>query len=329
MKKCVAIIGSFQKYYNDVVSLIDFLTDQGLFVISPKRSAVVNKIDDFVILRTDNKEFTPVEIQMITTEKILNADVIYVYNPDGYVGKTTCYELGFFLSRFFPIYFYTTPIDLPMPVSKKQILPPEAFAELVKNERYAPISNYNFKSSAAEDSFKWVFKEYIDETPVNGISHKLVICGSMTFYNQMVECRDYLEQCGVECIIPKEENDLIKGMNPKQFSLFKRRVSSAYLKKIRDKNTIAVLAFNQPKNQKKNYIGANTLVEIAMAFTWGRKIFILNDFYEPLKDELSAWDCIPLNGNLKKLIKLYHEIIKEKTAENNNIDQPIMRLFEP
>lgn len=38
-----------------------------------------------------------------------------------------------------------------------------------------------------------------------------------------------------------------------------------------------------------------------MAFTWNRKIFLFNDIYSPLKDELMAWDCICLNGDLNKL----------------------------
>lgn len=36
---------------------------------------------------------------MITLDKIIRADMVYVYNPNGYVGKTTCYEIGFCFSK--------------------------------------------------------------------------------------------------------------------------------------------------------------------------------------------------------------------------------------
>lgn len=79
-------------------------------------------------------------------------------------------------------------------------------------------------------------------------------------------------------------------------------MSAAYLRKIRDKRTYTVLIFNATKNGRDNYIGANTLVELAMAFTWHRKIFILNDIYEPFRDELVAWNCVYLKGDLEGII---------------------------
>lgn len=118
----------------------------------------------------------------------------------------------------------------------------------------------------------------------------------------MVACKNQLELKGLNCVVPKDEQDLVNLFSEEQMIQFKRKVSNAYLKKIRDKNTIAVLIYNGEKNGKENYIGANTLVEIAMAFMWNRRIYLLNDIYEPLKDELIAWNCICLKGNLNKLI---------------------------
>ena len=62
-----------------------------------------------------------------------------------------------------------------------------------------------------------------------------------------------------------------------------------------------------------NYIGANTLVELATAFTWNRKIFLFNNIYPPLRDELIAWNCICLNGDLKKVKKV---LMKEEIVFN-------------
>ena len=90
-------------------------------------------------------------------------------------------------------------------------------------------------------------------------------------------------------------------MSEEEFRKFKKRVSGAYLKKIREKETSAVLVYNETKRGIDNYIGANTFVELAMAFSWNRKIFLLNDIYEPYKDELSAWDVICLHGNIDQI----------------------------
>lgn len=57
----------------------------------------------------------------------------------------------------------------------------------------------------------------------------------------------------------------------------------------------------QKKNNIKNYIGPNSLCEIAFGFYYKRKVYLLNDIYEPFKDELEGWGVIPLNGDLNKL----------------------------
>ena len=52
---------------------------------------------------------------------------------------------------------------------------------------------------------------------------------------------------------------------------------------------------------QKNYIGANTFAEIAVAFYFGKKIFLLNDIYEPFIDELTAWEAYPLKNDMEKI----------------------------
>ena len=63
----------------------------------------------------------------------------------------------------------------------------------------------------------------------------------------------------------------------------------------------AILVANFEKHEKKHYIGANSLMEIGMAFNKNKKIFILYDIPEEYKDELSAIGCIILKGDLTKI----------------------------
>ena len=305
--KRVAIIGSFQRYYENVVEVMELFNSNSLYVTSPKKSKIYDRIDDFVIFESDNKNYSPEEIQMITLEKILRADVIYVYNKEGYVGKTTSYEIGVCYSKQKPVYFLCMPQDLPIPINSEQIQSPANFVKLILGNKQKLYSEHGFCCEASL-SFQKIFgEEYVNDKNIKG--KNIVICGSMHFYDDMVLCKTVLEKKGIHAIIPKDEKNVINYFSTEEFMQFKRKVSSAYLKKIRNKSTSAILVYNATKNGRENYIGANTLVELAMAFIWNRKIFILNDIYEPLKDELIAWNCIFLKGDLEKLV---YELNREK-----------------
>lgn len=295
----VAVIGSFRKYYSEILNIINIFKKAGLYVLAPKESYINGKIGNFVIFESDRKDFSPAEIQMITLDKIIKADMVYVYNPDGYVGKTTCYEIGFCFSKKKPIYFFDYPDDLPIPVIKnKQVLKPEEFANFAFSSEAEFETNYPL-CAEGEKAFNNLFDLEENTNPIR--KSKIVICGSMMFFEEMVNCQKQLKELGIESIIPKEESKAVSLYDENQFMEFKKKVSRAYLKKIRDKDTAGVLIYNAEKRGLANYIGANTLAELAMAFTWNRKIFLFNDIYLPLKDELQAWDSICLHGDLKRL----------------------------
>lgn len=303
----VSIIGSFRRKYDEVVRTVNIFTGLGLYVASPKGSQESNRIDNFVVFETDNKEYSPVEIQMITLEKILDSDAVYVCDTDGYVGKTTCYEIGFCYSRNKPIYFSNFPKDLPMPVDKKQIVSPEEFASIVLENKQRIFMEFEGMCKPAKKAMTEIFPfNFLEEKASK--KKKVVICGSMKFYEQMLECQKFLHKNEIESVVPKEENQMVNCYDEEAFIKFKRSVSRNYLKKIREKDTIAILVYNGEKNGVANYIGANTLVEIAMAFTWNRKIYLINDIYEPLADELLAWRCVCLKGNLNKIIEDMNDI---------------------
>mgnify|MGYP002511527140 CR=1 FL=1 len=297
----VSVIGSFRRRYKEVVKIVSVLRKMGLSVASPNGSKVCDSIEEFVIFETDNPEFNPEEIQMITLEKILNSDAVYVCDPKGYVGKTTCYEIGFCYSRNKPLYFLEKPKDLPMPVDEEQIISPEEFGKIVLNNEQKVYMEFDLCNPAQKAIRNIFFLNTYDNKTIVG-KKKIVICGSMQFYDEMLTCQEILKKKGVKAIIPKEENEIVSLYDELAFRKFKRKVSSAYLKKIREKDTIAVLIYNGTKKGQVNYIGANTLVEIAMAFTWNRKIYLYNDIYEPLADELLAWGCICLKGDIEKII---------------------------
>ena len=139
---------------------------------------------------------------------------------------------------------------------------------------------------------------------------KITICGSIKFVKEMVEMRDKLNEMSHEGIICPVIEDLAQGRNPE---LMKRiEENHAQVKKIGDfikwyynsiRNSDAILVLNYNKDGVKNYIGGNTLMEIAFAHVLNKKIFLLNPIPEvTYKDEILAMDPIILNSDLS-LIK--------------------------
>ena len=119
----------------------------------------------------------------------------------------------------------------------------------------------------------------------------IVICGSMKFKDKILEINDKLENLGFKTELPKE---CIEGI-PKE------KASRAHFKRIQNEDTDAIIVVNCDKNELKNYIGPNSFAEIAFAFYFNKKIFLLQDIYEPYKDELLGWKVIPLNETLESI----------------------------
>lgn len=122
----------------------------------------------------------------------------------------------------------------------------------------------------------------------------IILCGSMKVKEKIFVIRDILCNGGFDVLLPEV---CIENVD-------KAEVSRTYFEKIID-NDCYVLIINEEKDGIKNYIGPNTLCEIAFGFYYNRKIFLLHDIYELYKDELTAWGVIPLNGNLDKINKFY------------------------
>ena len=290
----ISIIGSFRKYYEEIKDVILLFGKNGIEILSPKYSEITHAIEDFVIFATDNIDLSPAEIQTETLNRILKSDIVYVFNPEGYVGRTTCYEIGVIRTTTIPLIFLQKPKDLPIMVHNSEIMKPSKLIYTLLNDK--KYINDNNRIIIDRNKLK------------NEMNAKnILICGSMMFYDKMLEIASYLKTRGVSTVIPKEEITERETLSEEEFNAFKRKVSNQYLSKIRESSTYAILVLNQEKKGALNYIGANTLVEISMAFCWGRPIYLFNAFYEPLIDELIAWNAICLHGNLENLVKDYKQ----------------------
>lgn len=121
---------------------------------------------------------------------------------------------------------------------------------------------------------------------------KIILCGSKKFIPKFFELEEILKTNGANVVVPRE---FIVDMEKKDASLL-------HFSEIDKDDVDALLIVNESKNDLKNYIGANGFAELAFGFYKGKKIFLLNDIYEPYSEELVAWEVIPLKGDLSQLI---------------------------
>jgi len=135
-----SIIGSFRKHFDDILTVLDLFQGAGIRVLSPKRSAILNPIDEFVRLQSDPSGATDDEIESNALSNITRSDFVYVLCPGGYVGRTTCYELGWVYCRSIPVYFSHAPFDLPISVPRSMVVMPESLVHHVLNHGIVPSS---------------------------------------------------------------------------------------------------------------------------------------------------------------------------------------------
>ena len=142
---------------------------------------------------------------------------------------------------------------------------------------------------------------------------KITIIGSVKFRKQMVDFRNKLNQMGHEGIIHPIMEDLALGRRPELMEQVKKDHSQVkrdggFIKWYHDaiKDSDAVLVLNFGKNGIKNYIGGNTLMEIAFAHVNNKRVFLLNSIPEDVSysDEIEAMTDIVLNGDLTKIKRI-------------------------
>ena len=123
---------------------------------------------------------------------------------------------------------------------------------------------------------------------------KITIIGNMSFLQKFEEAREFLQKQGYEVIVPVKD----PTSDPLPPSV-KRKAMEKFNDNL--KKSDAILVMNYTKEDKENHIGANTLMEIGMAFILQKKIYVLNPSPEFCKDELDAIEVQFLNGDLSKI----------------------------
>jgi hypothetical protein len=139
---------------------------------------------------------------------------------------------------------------------------------------------------------------------------KITICGSSKFRHEMVEYMQKLQNLGHEVVVHEHYIRSVEGTMPELMERVSRE--HAALKKEQNyikwyhnaiKNSDAILVLNFDKNGIKNYVGGNTLMEIAFAHVNDKKVFLINPVPKEVSytDEIEAMYDVVLDGDLEKI----------------------------
>jgi len=133
----------------------------------------------------------------------------------------------------------------------------------------------------------------------------IALCGSMMFAKEMLEIKLQLEKMNVSVHIQEDAEDFVKGKrtNENKWQKIKLDPFKTYFNVIQ--NSDAILVVNFDKSQIGNYIGANTLIEMAFAYILNKKIFLLNPIPKMnYTDEIEAMKPIVLDSHLNKILEV-------------------------
>jgi hypothetical protein len=135
---------------------------------------------------------------------------------------------------------------------------------------------------------------------------KIVICGSMTFSNEMIRAAELLEKRGHKTVLPHHIKQYAEMKSAREVheASAKMKIAydliSAYYEEI--KNSDAVLIANYEKHGISNYIGGNSFMEMGFAHVLHKKIFIVNGMPNMIyNDEIIAMKPTILEGDFTKI----------------------------
>lgn len=122
----------------------------------------------------------------------------------------------------------------------------------------------------------------------------------MMFDERMSAAKNMLESMGYEVEKPNVVEGHVYEDNLDENAELKRGFIDEHFRKIDDSD--AILVVNEDKNGVANYVGGNTLIEIAYAYAQGLEIFLLHPTPEiSYADEIRGMSPILLDGDIEKL----------------------------
>lgn len=110
---------------------------------------------------------------------------------------------------------------------------------------------------------------------------KIMISGSMTFSKQMIELKAELDKLGHTALLPigiephLEDASYQDDLERNTSELIQNDIMRKNFNQLSEQE--AILVFNKSKNNIDGYMGVSMLMEMAIAYFLGKKIFLWSD----------------------------------------------------
>lgn len=104
------VSGSFNKFLQQIEEAVNSISALGIIVLSPITTKEVHRSKGFVTLEGDRG--SPRQIEKQHLQAITGSDFLYIVNPEGYIGNSVAFEVGYALSKGIPVYASAPPSDL-------------------------------------------------------------------------------------------------------------------------------------------------------------------------------------------------------------------------
>lgn len=91
----VVVSGSYRKHLDFIGFTVDHLRQIGFRVLAPLSVVATNPGDEFVILQTDDRAKTPLQLEIAFLRNLRSADLLVVANLDGYLGLSAAVECAY------------------------------------------------------------------------------------------------------------------------------------------------------------------------------------------------------------------------------------------
>jgi len=137
--RCI-LHGSFRKHFDLIKRVHNTFTEAGIEVIAPKYSEIVTSKQGFVFLESEeNTDQRLVELFYLHNLQRLGSEGFsYFVNPDGFIGRTTSYELGIAQLTNVRCFFLEDIKDHPAYIHKNSIWKPEDLVSFIKKYKRLP-----------------------------------------------------------------------------------------------------------------------------------------------------------------------------------------------
>lgn len=141
----------------------------------------------------------------------------------------------------------------------------------------------------------------------------IVICSSASFYRHANEVKAELEKAGIPTVVPKTARRMAETGD---YDVMHYKTwygneddygkKADYMRTHFDEITAGdiVLVINDEKHGQSDYIGANVLLEMGLAWYQKKPVYILNDLPadSPFEEEIKGFTPTVLHGDLTPLI---------------------------